>query len=153
MQLLSILFEVVGPVCLVAAVGYAWARSGAAFDVRFVSMLALAAQHPIGSAKFYLFHASNPASPEEDFVNRIVPAIPHGVTVARGNDVRGATAYVTLEPCLMCAAAIVHARVQRVVFGAWDPRAGAAGRMMDINADRRRERVIVGEFISSRRRQ
>ncbi len=39
--------------------------------------------------------------------------------------------YVTLEPCLMCAAAMVHARVRRVVFGAWDPRAGAAGSMLD----------------------
>jgi tRNA(adenine34) deaminase len=39
--------------------------------------------------------------------------------------------YVTLEPCLMCAAAIVHARVRRVVFGAWDLRAGAAGSLMD----------------------
>jgi tRNA(adenine34) deaminase len=39
--------------------------------------------------------------------------------------------YVTLEPCLMCAAALVHARVRRVVFGAWDPRAGAAGSMLD----------------------
>jgi len=39
--------------------------------------------------------------------------------------------YVTLEPCLMCAAAIVHARVRRVVFGTWDPRAGAAGSMLD----------------------
>lgn len=39
--------------------------------------------------------------------------------------------YVTLEPCLMCAAAIVHARVRRVVFGAWDPRAGAAGSLID----------------------
>src|SRR5687767_6602246 len=34
----------------------------------------------------------------------------------------GTTLYVTLEPCAMCAAAIVHARVERVVFGAWDPR-------------------------------
>lgn len=42
------------------------------------------------------------------------------------------TLYVTLEPCAMCAAAIVHARVRRVVFGAWDPRAGAAGSMIDI---------------------
>ena len=41
------------------------------------------------------------------------------------------TLYVTLEPCLMCAAAIVHARVRRVVFGTWDPRAGAAGSMLD----------------------
>jgi len=39
----------------------------------------------------------------------------------------GTTLYVTLEPCVMCASAIVHARVQRVVFGAWDPKAGAAG--------------------------
>jgi tRNA(adenine34) deaminase len=43
----------------------------------------------------------------------------------------GTTLYVTLEPCLMCAAAIVHARVGRVVFGAWDPRAGAAGSLID----------------------
>jgi tRNA(adenine34) deaminase len=42
------------------------------------------------------------------------------------------TLYVTLEPCAMCAAAIVHARVRRVVFGAWDPRAGAAGSIVDI---------------------
>ena len=39
--------------------------------------------------------------------------------------------YVTLEPCLMCAAAITHARVRRLVFGAWDPRAGAAGSMLN----------------------
>jgi tRNA(adenine34) deaminase len=42
------------------------------------------------------------------------------------------TLYVTLEPCVMCAAAIVHARVRRVVFGAWDPKAGAAGSITDI---------------------
>jgi tRNA(adenine34) deaminase len=39
----------------------------------------------------------------------------------------GTTLYVTLEPCVMCASAIVHARVGRLVFGAWDPKAGAAG--------------------------
>jgi tRNA(adenine34) deaminase len=44
------------------------------------------------------------------------------------------TLYVTLEPCAMCAAAIVHARVRRLVFGAWDPRAGAAGSIVDIFA-------------------
>ena len=42
------------------------------------------------------------------------------------------TLYVTLEPCVMCASAIVHARVRRLVFGAWDPRAGAAGSIVDI---------------------
>lgn len=46
----------------------------------------------------------------------------------------GTTLYVTLEPCPMCAMALVHARVRRVVFGAWDPRAGAAGSLTDIFA-------------------
>ena len=44
------------------------------------------------------------------------------------------TLYVTLEPCVMCASAIVHARVRRLVFGAWDPRAGAAGSITDVFA-------------------
>ncbi len=42
------------------------------------------------------------------------------------------TLYVTLEPCIMCASALVHARVRRVVFGAWDPKAGGAGSIADI---------------------
>jgi tRNA(adenine34) deaminase len=42
--------------------------------------------------------------------------------------------YVTLEPCAMCAGAIVLARVPRVVFGAWDPKAGAAGSVLDVLA-------------------
>ncbi len=44
----------------------------------------------------------------------------------------GTTLFVTLEPCIMCAAAIVHARVRRVVFAAWDPKAGAAGSIVDV---------------------
>lgn len=44
----------------------------------------------------------------------------------------GTTLYVTLEPCPMCAGAIVHARVQRVVFAASDPRTGAAGSIYNI---------------------
>jgi tRNA(adenine34) deaminase len=44
----------------------------------------------------------------------------------------GCTLTVTLEPCPMCAGAIVLARVPRVVFGAWDPKAGAAGSVFDV---------------------
>jgi len=44
----------------------------------------------------------------------------------------GSTLYVTLEPCPMCAGAIIHARVERVVFAAPDPRSGAAGSMFDL---------------------
>lgn len=42
------------------------------------------------------------------------------------------TLYVTLEPCVMCASAVVHARVRRLVFGAWDPRAGGAGSIVNV---------------------
>ena len=44
----------------------------------------------------------------------------------------GTSLYVTLEPCPMCAGAIVHARVDRVVFGTPDPRSGAAGSTFDL---------------------
>jgi tRNA(adenine34) deaminase len=44
----------------------------------------------------------------------------------------GCTMYVTLEPCAMCAGAIVLARLDRVVFGAWDPKAGMAGSVGDL---------------------
>jgi len=49
----------------------------------------------------------------------------------------GATLVVTLEPCLMCAGAILAARVDRVVFGAWDDKAGAAGSVYDVLRDQR----------------
>jgi tRNA(adenine34) deaminase len=49
----------------------------------------------------------------------------------------GCTMVVTLEPCTMCAGAIVLARVGRVVFGAWDPKAGAAGSTRDVLRDPR----------------
>jgi tRNA(adenine34) deaminase len=77
----------------------------------------------------------------------------------------GTTLYVTLEPCAMCAGAIVLARIPEVVFGAPDPKAGAAGSVMDVLADpslNHRPRVSAGlleaecaallrEFFESRR--
>jgi len=59
----------------------------------------------------------------------------------------GCTLVVTLEPCSMCAGAIVLARLARVVFGAYDPKAGAVGSMWDLVRDRRlnhRPEVVAG---------
>ena len=49
----------------------------------------------------------------------------------------GSTLYVTLEPCAMCAGAIMHARVARLVFGAHDPKTGACGSVVDLFAEAR----------------
>jgi tRNA(adenine34) deaminase len=55
----------------------------------------------------------------------------------------GCTLYVTLEPCVMCAGALAHARVQRLVFGAHDPKAGAAGSVQDtLHSPRLNHRVL-----------
>ncbi|GAB3134632.1 tRNA adenosine(34) deaminase TadA [Marisediminicola antarctica] len=59
----------------------------------------------------------------------------------------GATLVVTLEPCVMCAGAILSARIPRVVFGAWDDKAGAVGSVYDVLRDRRlnhRVEVVAG---------
>jgi tRNA(Arg) A34 adenosine deaminase TadA len=56
----------------------------------------------------------------------------------------GCTLYVTLEPCAMCAMAMVHARVARVVYAAADPKTGAAGSVFDLLTDpRHNHRVDV----------
>jgi len=49
----------------------------------------------------------------------------------------GCTLYVTLEPCAMCAGAIMHARIARLVFGARDPKSGACGSVVDLFAEPR----------------
>ena len=60
---------------------------------------------------------------------------------------RGCEIYVTLEPCAMCAGAIMHARLSRLVFGAYDPKTGACGSVVDLFADPRlnhHTRVVGG---------
>jgi len=75
------------------------------------------------------------------------------VAIRRAAEVRddwhldGTTLVVTLEPCVMCAGAILAARIPRVVFGAWDEKAGAAGSVHDLLRDRRlpyRAEVVPG---------
>ena len=75
------------------------------------------------------------------------------VAIRRAAEVRGdwhlvdTTLVVTLEPCVMCAGAILASRIPRVVFGAWDEKAGAAGSVHDLLRDRRlpyRSEAVAG---------
>jgi tRNA(adenine34) deaminase len=58
--------------------------------------------------------------------------------------------YVTLEPCAMCAGAIMHARIRRLVFGALDPKTGACGSVIDLFADPRlnHHTSVAGEVLA-----
>lgn len=57
----------------------------------------------------------------------------------------GTTLYVTLEPCTMCAGAMLHARVDRVVFGATDPKTGAAGSVLNVFSEKQINHQTVVE--------
>lgn len=94
-----------------------------------------------------------------------IRALRHAAGQSGNYRVPGTTLYVTLEPCVMCAGALIHARVARVVFGATDPKAGAAGSVFEVlGTDRLNHRVevvkgilaaecgaLLSEFFRSRR--
>lgn len=86
--------------------------------VRNDEVIALGSNHPIAS--------HDPTAHAE------IEALRAGGRALSSYRLTDTTLYVTLEPCVMCASAIVHARVRRLVFGAWDPRAGAAGSIVDV---------------------
>jgi len=71
-----------------------------------------------------------------------VLALRAAATAAGSWRLDGCTLVVTLEPCTMCAGALVLARVPRVVFGAWDAKAGAAGSVRDVVRDSRLNHVV-----------
>ncbi len=69
--------------------------------------------------------------------------------------IEGATLVVTIEPCLMCIGAAVHARVARLVFGAFDPKSGAAGSLYNVPEDLRlnhRIEVVPGVLVDECRK-
>ena len=78
--------------------------------------------------------ANRPIASHDPTAHAEIEALRAGGRVLGSYRLTDTTLYVTLEPCTMCAAAIVHARVRRLVFGAWDPRAGAAGSIVDVFA-------------------
>lgn len=66
-----------------------------------------------------------------------VVAMRHAAETLGGWRLDGSTLVVTLEPCTMCAGALLAARIGRLVFGAWDEKAGAVGSVLDVLRDRR----------------
>ncbi|WP_214084434.1 tRNA adenosine(34) deaminase TadA, partial [Escherichia coli] len=61
-----------------------------------------------------------------------IMALRQGGAVLQNYRLLNATLYVTLEPCVMCAGAMVHSRIRRLVYGAADEKTGAAGSLVDI---------------------
>jgi tRNA(adenine34) deaminase len=78
--------------------------------------------------------ANRPISGHDPTAHAEIEALRAGGQALGSYRLNDTTLYVTLEPCVMCASAIVHARVARVVFGAWDPKAGAAGSTTNVFA-------------------
>jgi tRNA(adenine34) deaminase len=75
---------------------------------------------------------NRPISTNDPTAHAEIEAMRAGARALSSYRLTGTTLYVTLEPCAMCAAAMVHARVARLVFGAWDPRVGAAGSVLNL---------------------
>ncbi len=75
---------------------------------------------------------NRPISAADPTAHAEIQALRAAASALRNYRLTEATLYVTLEPCVMCAGAMFHARIGRVVFGASDPKAGAAGSIVDL---------------------
>jgi tRNA(adenine34) deaminase len=105
-------------------------RAGAAGEVP-VGAVVVAGGRVVGAAGNEREGAGDPTAHAEILATRQAAA-------ALGTwRLSGATLYATLEPCLMCAGALVAARIERLVFGAADPKAGACGSLYNLCADPR----------------
>jgi len=78
-----------------------------------------------------------PISASDPSAHAEIRAMRAAAAAIRNYRLVGCTLYVTLEPCAMCAGAMMHARVARVVYGAADPKTGACGSVVDLFAERR----------------
>ena len=80
---------------------------------------------------------NQPISTHDPTAHAEILAMREAARIVGNYRLTGLTLYCTMEPCVMCAGAIVHARIQRLIYGAADPRAGAAGSIYNIVADPR----------------
>jgi len=117
------------------------ARAGASGDVPVGAVVMDAGGRVIGEGLNLRERDHDPTAHAEVVALRAAAA-------ERGDwNLDGCTLVVTLEPCLMCAGAVLQSRVSRLVFGAWDDKAGAAGSVYDVVRDRRlpyRAEVVAG---------
>lgn len=75
---------------------------------------------------------NRPISSQDPTAHAEIEALRAGAALLGNYRLTGTTLYVTLEPCIMCAGAMVHARIARLVYGAADPKTGAAGSVFDL---------------------
>src|SRR5215831_20606504 len=80
---------------------------------------------------------NRPITTNDPTAHAEIVALRHAATLLGNYRLPECELYVTLEPCAMCAMALMHARLKRVVFGALDPKTGAAGSVVDLFADAR----------------
>lgn len=116
-------------------------RAGAEGEVPVGAVVTDAGGAVIGEGRNLREHTNDPTAHAE------VIALREAARARGGWNLEGCTLVVTLEPCAMCAGAILQARIDRVVFGAWDAKAGAAGSVHDLLRDRRlphRAEVVAG---------
>ena len=86
---------------------------------------------------------NSPISLHDPSAHAEILAIRAAAVVVGNYRLAGAMLYVTLEPCLMCAGAILHARIERLIFGAADPKGGAAVSLYRLFEDRRLNHAVV----------
>jgi tRNA(adenine34) deaminase len=80
---------------------------------------------------------NRPIAEHDPTAHAEIVALRAGAQRLRNYRLGGTTLYVTLEPCVMCMGAAFNARVSRVVFGAWDKKAGACGSVVDLPRERK----------------
>jgi tRNA(adenine34) deaminase len=105
--------------------------------LELADVAAVSGEVPVGAVLVHEGHViamgyNQPIGSHDPTAHAEIVALREGGKLLDNYRLEDTTLYVTLEPCPMCAMAMVHARVKRVVFGAWDVKAGGAGSIVNI---------------------
>ena len=93
---------------------------------------------------------NRPITTHDPTAHAEIVALRHAAQLLENYRLPDCELYVTLEPCAMCASALLHARVKRVVFGASDPKTGAAGSVLDVFGEPRlnHQTTVIGGVLA-----